>query len=149
MGPWRPLKPALTLLWTVEDVKIRILGSLVGEHRTVQETSRNYSTFLVILYKNFCQLWSEDTYTIACTVTAQNLSDSILGSLLQPGKGMHKSLKIQLHNSHTSCNSVDMVYPTEKICLTVDQGEISKSEKMYNQLHKLTDQMYKEEQTSR
>lgn len=31
----------------------------------------------------------------------------------------------------------------------VDQGEIAKSGKMYNQLHKLTAQMYEEEQTSR
>jgi len=35
-----------------------------------------------------------------------------------------------------------MVYPTEQICLTVDQGEIAKTGKMYNQLHKLTGWMY-------
>lgn len=48
MIPWKALKPLLRLVCAIKDGKRWSLASLVDDHRTVQGTSRHYSTFLVI-----------------------------------------------------------------------------------------------------
>lgn len=81
----------------------------------LQDTTRHFSQFT---YK--------DIYTIICVVTAQNFSDSGITSFIHCcilGKRPTALPKLNyVHGSHTSCESVDTIYPNEQIRLTVSRS---------------------------
>lgn len=76
--------------------------------------------------RHFSQFTYEDVYTIICVVTAQKFSDSSITSLVHCcslGKRPTALPKLNyVHGSHTSCESVDTIYPNEQIHLTVSRS---------------------------